>query len=82
MLLKHLSKYNGVDIVPKSEVRNLGVMFDESLSLSNHVSLMCQKMFFEIRSISFHRKYLPDDVVSQLMVSLVLSKMDYCNSLK
>ena len=78
---KPIMKLNGVDIVPKSEVRNLGVMFDESLSLSNHVSLMCQKMFFEIRNISFHRKYLPDDVVSQLMVSLVLSKMDYCNSL-
>ena len=72
---------DGVDIVPKDQVRNLGVMFDESLSLSNHVSMLCQKMFFEIRNISFNRKYMPNDVVSQLMVSLVLSKMDYCNSL-
>ena len=56
-------------------------MFDESLTLSSHVSMLCQKMFFEIRNISFNRKYMPDDVVSQLMVSLVLSKMDYCNSL-
>ena len=49
--------------------------------MANQVSSICQKMFFQIRNISFNRKYLPQQVIVQLMVSLVLSKLDYCNSL-
>ena len=72
---------NDSEILPTTQVKNLGVIFDEELTLSAHVNSLCQQMFMEIRKISLHRKFLPDDVVIQLMVSLVLSKMDYCNSL-
>ena len=78
---KPVLKLNGAEVIAKQEVKNLGVIFDEHLTLSSHVSLLCQRMFLEIRNISLHRKYLADEVVCQLMVSLVLSKMDYCNSL-
>ena len=71
----------GTAISSTNKVKNLGVIFDNDLSMSAQVSVICQKMFVEIRNISFHRKYLSQEVASQLMVSLVLSKMDYCNSL-
>ena len=72
---------NGSEIEPSEQVRNLGVIFDEELSLSSHITSICSQMFMQIRKICLCRKFLPDDVVTQLMVSLVLSKMDYCNSL-
>ena len=59
----------------------LGVIFDENLSMNDHVSLLCQEMFEEMRNISLHRKYLTNEVTAQLLVSHVLSEMDYCNSL-
>ena len=84
-LLKHLDKpsmtLDDVEIKPAVQVTNLGVVFDEELNLSSHVASLCQKMFAEIRNIGLNRKFLTDDVASQLMVSLVLSKMDYCNSI-
>ena len=72
---------NGNTITPSTQVRNLGVIFDETLCLSPHVSTMCQKMFFDMKQISFFRKYMSLNVTTQLMVSLVLTKLDYCNSL-
>ena len=84
-MLDHLNKpsltLNDVEIKPAAQVRNLGVVFDEQLSLSSHVSSLCQNMFADIRNICFNRTFLSDDVTKQLMVSLVLSKMDYCNSM-
>ena len=68
-------------INPTEQVKNLGVIFDENLNMTNHVATLCQKMFSEIRNISFNRRYLTQEVAAQLMVSLVLSKMDYCNSI-
>ena len=38
-------------------------------------------MFFGIRKISMYRKYMTQEVAEKLVVSLVLSKMDYCNCL-
>ena len=72
---------NDSGIEPTAHVKNLGVLFDEELSLSPHITSLCNQMFMQIRKICLCRKFLPDDVVVQLMVSLVLSKMDYCNSL-
>ena len=68
-------------ILPSKKVKNLGVIFDENLSMNEQVSLLCQNMFVKMRHISLHRRYLTNEVTAQLLVSLVLSKMDYCNSL-
>ena len=72
---------NGTEIKATKQVRNLGVIFDEELNLSSHVTSLCQRMFSDIRNVSLNRKYLTVEVASQIMTSLVLSKMDYCNSL-
>ena len=72
---------NDFEILPSREAMNLGVIFDDELTLSNHVSSLCNRMFGQIRSICLYRKYMTVEVASQLMVSLVLSKIDYCNSL-
>ena len=68
-------------IAPAHSVRNLGVIFDENLTMNEHIDNVCRSMFSTIRSISLNRDFLTIDVTTKLMISLVLSKLDYCNSL-
>jgi len=60
-------------------IRYLGAFLDESLSFKKHVSMKCRfaKLnFFRIKNI---RKYLTRQSAEILIVSLVLSHLDYCN---
>ena len=68
--------------VQRSEcVRNLGVFMDPTLSMRNHISTVCQSANYELRKIASIRKYLTFAAVVQLVSSLVLSRLDYCNAL-
>jgi hypothetical protein len=62
---------NGSVVSPKNKVKNLGVLFDNELTMTDQVSSLCKSMFFGIRSISMYRKYMTQDVAEKLMVSLV-----------
>ena len=72
---------NGSTIIPTEKVKNLGVMFDHELDMNAQVNSLCKTMFFSIRTIGMYRKYMTQDVAEKLVVSLVLSRMDYCNCL-
>ena len=62
-------------------VKNLGVYFDQTLSMSDHVRRVCQIANFHLRNISHVRKYLTEDACNHAVRSLVLSRLDYGNSL-
>ena len=62
-------------------VRNFGFYRDKDLFMKEHVNFICKTAFLEIRRISAIRHYLTDDATRTLIVSLVLSRFDYCNSL-
>ena len=61
--------------------RNLGVLFDNKLSMTYHVNKTCQIAYCEIRKISSIRRYLTTEATKTLVTSLVLSRLDFCNSL-
>ena len=69
------------DIASSSSVKNLGVVFDEDLSLSAHVNTVYKSIIFQLSKISHIRKYISVDVTKTLVTSLILSRLDYCNSL-
>ena len=71
----------GVPVDITSKTRNLGVIVDANLTLSSHINDLCKKAFFFINSIGRIRKYLPPDPVKRLVKALVISHLDYCNSL-
>ena len=74
----HIGKTT-VDI--SNTVKNLGVYFDQTLSMSDHVRRVCQIANFHLRNISHVRKYLTEDACNHAVRSLVLSRLDYGNSL-
>ena len=76
----HLQVGN-ISIKPTTSVRNLGVHLDSTLSMNNHVSHLCQTLNFQIRNISRIRRYLDNDSCHHIVRSLVLSRLDYGNSL-
>ena len=62
-------------------VRNLGVIFDNNLTFKEHILKTCRTAYNEIRRISSIRHYLSTNTTKTLVISLVLSRLDYCNSL-
>ena len=64
-----------------ASVRNLGFYLDKYPSMKEHINFICKTAFMEIRRISTIRHYLTDDATKTLVVSLVLSRIYYCNSL-
>ena len=64
-----------------SVVKNIGVLFDESLSMLPHVTATCKSAFFHLRNISKIRNFLTSDTTKTVVHAFVTSKLDYCNSL-
>ena len=61
--------------------RNLGVMFDSGLTMKQQVDRICQTAYFEIRRMGSIRQCLTTEAAKILVTSLVLSCLDYYNSL-
>ncbi|XP_072027830.1 uncharacterized protein [Amphiura filiformis] len=69
------------EIVPSSSIRNLGVSFDTSLTMSSHVTALCKSLNFILWNISRIRRYIDQNTCSCAMRALILSKLDYANAL-
>lgn len=61
-----------------SQVKTLGVILDDNLTLSQHVSYACQKALGRLRGLYRLRYLLPEDARVQIVKSLVLSAIEYC----
>ncbi|GFO47561.1 reverse transcriptase [Plakobranchus ocellatus] len=72
---------SGHAITCKQTVKNLEVNIDQSLSMMAFVGSLCKSLNFQLRRIGLVRHYLTENVTKTLVSSMILSKMDYCNSL-
>ena len=73
--------FQNTPILPSPSARNLGVIFDSDLSLTKHISSICQASYLQIRQLKQIRSVLDTNTAIILANSLVSSKLDYCNSL-
>jgi hypothetical protein len=64
-----------------SIVRNLGVMFDPTLSLKDHISHMCKSINYHLRNIGKIRKLLTTEATHKAVHALISSRLDYANSI-
>ena len=71
----------GTNIDFKGSARNLGVIIYSNLNMNDHVKQLKKSILFELRKISSIRDVITNDACKKLVVSLLFSKLDYCNSL-
>jgi hypothetical protein len=75
-----LSMTPTVTVLPVSSARNLGVLFDSNLSLSNHISYIIKSSLFHVRDLRRPRP-IPDQTTARnIATALIHSTLDYCNS--
>ena len=72
---------SNVTITPADTARNLGVIFDSSLTMSDHISSVSKSCFLSIRDLRRIRNTLDLHTAQTIASSLIHSKLDYCNSL-
>ena len=65
---------------PAQKVRNLGVLFDSDLSLSDQVSSVVRSCFYHLRDLSRIRRNVSKSVATTLANALVSSRLDNGNS--
>eukprot|EP00116_Pleurobrachia_bachei_P002190 sb/3462452/ len=81
LTLRGFNESSRVEISPSTQARNLGVMFDERLTMKSHVSKVvkdCNLSLINLRRIG---DKLSKKHKIQLVHSLVHSRMDFCNGL-
>lgn len=64
-----------------SVVRNLGVLFDEHVTMSHHVMNVCRNASYALWRISKCRHLLDKERLVKLVHAFVTCRIDYCNSL-
>ena len=68
-------------VSPSATVRDLGVFIDQDLAMKTHVQQTASRCFATLRQLRSIRRCIPTSVFHSLVSALVLSRLDYCNSL-
>ena len=68
-------------IDPSPSIRNLGITFDHHLNMDLQVNSLCRTVNYHLRNISRIRRFIDQDTCAHAVRSLVLSRLDYGNSL-
>ena len=72
----------GTECVSSTDsAKNIGVVLDSGLTMAAHVSSVTRACYLQLYRISQIRAYLTNEAASTLARSLILSKLDYSNSL-
>jgi len=69
------------NVTPVSSIQDLGVYLDADVSMTTHISRTAASCFGILRQLQSIQRSLPRHAVVLLVTSLVLTKLDYCNSL-
>ena len=85
---KHQVQRNGMKnlniddttVKAKSVIKFLGVYLDESLNMKTHIANRTKNALYNLYLIKNIRKYITQETVKMLLSSLVLSQLDYLNS--
>ena len=68
-------------VVCEPQVKNLGVIFDQVMSMRQHVNFTSRTARFHFRNISRIRRYIPEESCKLVVQLLVTSRLDYSNGL-
>lgn len=71
----------GTPVEFRTEIKDLGLIIDQDLRFTTHISKCLQKSFLGLKSIFQNRHFLPKALKVTLCDSLVLSHFNFCDSL-
>ena len=72
----------GSDVIfPSSHAKNIGVIFDSSMTMSRHINAIVKSGYYHLRNIAKIRNVLTLDTTKILIHAFVVSKIDSYNSL-
>jgi hypothetical protein len=80
-IINHNIHVDSASIHASPCARNLGVIFDNTLSMDKHVSRICQSTYYYLRTVNTIRKTLSHKTAATIIHSLVTSRLDNGNSL-
>ena len=78
--ISHLRVGNAI-IKPVTEVRDLGVTFDSTLTLHNHINNNCWSGSLSLHQIGKIRKFITKEYAERIAHAFVSSKLNYCNGI-
>jgi len=61
--------------------RDLGVVIDSRLSLSDHVAAVCRSGYCQLRQLRPVVRCSSEDAAKAMFQAFVISRLDYCNAL-
>ena len=67
-----------IKIVDK--VRNLGLIFDSKLSMTEHINFIVKTCYFHLRRLGRIRPCLTKEAAATIALATIISRLDYCNS--
>ena len=73
--------FGDTQLVPRESAKNLGVVLDSSMSFRSHIDSIVKTCNFHIRNLYMIKDFVNRKNLITLVHSLIISKVDYCNSL-
>ena len=74
-------RVNDIEVTLSTSIRYLGAYLDAELKFKLHITKKCQAAMLNLRNIRSIRKFLDRESCNTVVVALVLSHLDYANSL-
>ncbi|XP_067021901.1 uncharacterized protein [Acropora muricata] len=74
-------QFGNDSIIPIEAVRNVGALFNSTLSMVPQVNSLCKTASYHLRNIARIRHLLSKESTEILVHAFVFSKLDYCNAL-
>ena len=71
----------GISVHAVPSLHNLGVIVDSTTDMHGQIQSVKCAMFYYLRTISNIRRFLDRDTCTKALLFLVMSRVDYCNSL-
>ena len=79
--LEETISVHGDSIEHREVIKLLGVHIDKHLSFKYHIGVKCKTAMYNLLRIKHIRRHLTQEVAQILISSLVMSHLDYANSL-
>ena len=71
-----------VDVSIVDSARDLGVVIDSRLMMSDQVAALCRAGYYQLRQLRPVARSLPEESAKTLVQAFISSRLDYCNSLR